>query len=353
MPARTRIRSMKMLMVLAVAALPCIGPLPLASGQTDAPASGQPNADKKNNGVADKEPDKTSEVTEKATKGAAGANKKSAKRKAAEKASAAEAGAQKAGTEKGTRKQETEKRAAKAQRGSSAKPADGPRSSDAAGRKRAEVEREEAALALVREHHPALVELLERLKATKQADYQQAIKELYRDSQRLAAVRERDADRYALELRGWQLDSRIRLLTARLSLEDRIELQEELKACLTQRGAVRLSLKQLDRDRAAARAERLDAEIEKLTAGQEADVNRSFERLLRAAKKAAGGRQQGRKAADSARSQSAAKATGAPAAGDTHAVSPRATQNNGEPSPPLNPGAPGLASPGSRRTGKP
>ncbi|HET6881368.1 MAG TPA: hypothetical protein VFI31_14495 [Pirellulales bacterium] len=147
-------------------------------------------------------------------------------------------------------------------------------------------DREQAALVLVREHHPDLVELLQRLKATKKKEYQQAVKELYRDSQRLENVRERDPERYGLELRAWQLDSRIRLLTARLSLEDRPELQEELKAALTERADVRLTQRELERDRLTARLKKLEEEISSLTTHRDEEVQRTFDRLLRTAVKA-------------------------------------------------------------------
>jgi hypothetical protein len=147
-------------------------------------------------------------------------------------------------------------------------------------------EREEAAFVLVREHHPDLVNLLERLKATKKNEYQQAVKELYRDSQRLEGARERDPERYKLELRAWQLDSRIRLLTAKLSLEDRPELQEDLKAAIAERSDVRLAQKELERDRTAARLKKLDEEIGNLTAGRDDELKRTLDRLLRVAEKA-------------------------------------------------------------------
>lgn len=149
--------------------------------------------------------------------------------------------------------------------------------------KPSEAEREQAAMALVREHHPDLVELLKRLKATKEKDYRQAVRELYRDSQRLESFRQRDEERYSLELRAWQLASRIRLLTAKLSLEDRPELQEELKTALAEQAEVRLAIRKLERDRLAVRLSKLDEEIAGLTARRDEELKRGFDRLLNAA----------------------------------------------------------------------
>jgi hypothetical protein len=151
---------------------------------------------------------------------------------------------------------------------------------------RAPDDREQAALALVREHHPDLVDLLKRLQATKRKEYQRAVKELYRDSQRLENVRQRDPERYGLDLRAWQLDSRIRLLTAKLSLEDRPELEDELKAALGERADVRLAQKELERNRTAARLKKLEEDISSLTARRDEELQRTFDRLLRSAVKA-------------------------------------------------------------------
>ncbi|HEX7377542.1 MAG TPA: hypothetical protein VF278_10545 [Pirellulales bacterium] len=298
----TTFRSGHLLVLLSFSLMAWSAHWPLAVGQDDAPKPDRPAA----LGLVADEPAAKHDSSRKDGNDDRAEKKKSDTKKSDTKKSDTERrGKERRGTEKGrterkgTEQGPTEKRAAKAQREPSAKTADGSGSPGAAPQKESEAEREEAALALVREHHPALVELLERLKATKKADYQQAIRELYRDSQRLAAARQRDAERYALDLRAWQLDSRIRLLAAKLSLEDRAELEEQLKGCLTERAEVRLSLKKLERDRAAARAKKLNAEIEKLTAGQDAEVQRSLERLRRAAKKAAGGRRkEGKKATE-------------------------------------------------------
>ena len=211
---------------------------------------------------AEKQPDKPSAEQK--------ADKKKERTPAKKQATAQQADKNKEGDTDKKAKQEAEKQQA------AKKKADKP--SDA--------QREEAAFVLVREFHPDLVELLKRLKTTKPKEYQQAVRELYRDSQRLEVSRERDPERFRLELRAWQLDSRIRLLTAKLSLEDRPELQEDLRTALAERADVRLAQKRLDRDRAAARLKKIDEEISSLTTGRDDDLKRTFDRLLRGAEKA-------------------------------------------------------------------
>lgn len=142
-------------------------------------------------------------------------------------------------------------------------------------------EQEQAALALVREHHPELGELLAKLKADNPKQYQQAVKELYRSSLRLSQFKENDPRRYELELKAWQLDSQVRLLAARLTMETRPELEEQLKASLLEREDVRIELLKLDRERTAERLEALDRQ---LSTHREQRIQRSeqaFDKLLR------------------------------------------------------------------------
>jgi hypothetical protein len=146
-------------------------------------------------------------------------------------------------------------------------------------------ERETAALELAREHHEELIELLEQLKTNKPKQYQQAIQELWHASERLARIRQRDPDRYELELKAWKVDSRVRLLAAKLSQNDDTLTQEQLKAALTERAEVRLRLKTLERDRVKSRFEALSAEIDKLQSHRDEQVQQAYDKLLRAATK--------------------------------------------------------------------
>jgi hypothetical protein len=147
-------------------------------------------------------------------------------------------------------------------------------------------QREAAALALVREHHGELFELLDHLKLQKHKAYLQAIQELWRASERLATVRQRDPDRYDLELRAWKIDSRIRLLAAKLSMEQDPELEPQLKEALSERADVRLQLKSFVRDRVKSRLETMNTEIDKLTSEREQQLQQAFDKLVRGAAKA-------------------------------------------------------------------
>ena len=77
-------------------------------------------------------------------------------------------------------------------------------------------EREAAVMTFVKQHHAELAELLVQLKASNSKEYEQAIRELFRTSERLAQIQERDMPQYELELKHWQVQSRVQLLSARV-----------------------------------------------------------------------------------------------------------------------------------------
>ncbi len=142
-------------------------------------------------------------------------------------------------------------------------------------------QREAAALSFVREHHAELALLLGHLKGVKLKEYERAIRELFRSSERLAQIKDRDEDRYKIELQVWKLDSRIRLMAARLSMTPGDEsLQEDLRAAFLRKTDLQLQRLELDRARAEARQRRLEASIEKLTEARERLADRSVKQLL-------------------------------------------------------------------------
>lgn len=140
---------------------------------------------------------------------------------------------------------------------------------------------EKQALQFVRVHHPELERLLRRLQGTNRTAYEKAIGDVYLTSERLAKLQSNDEERFALALKIWTLDSRIRLLVARSTMSADPELEDQLRQLLRERQQVRLELLQLDRSRALARVERLDAQIEQLTHDSEASVENDFARIKR------------------------------------------------------------------------
>jgi hypothetical protein len=125
-------------------------------------------------------------------------------------------------------------------------------------------EREAAALTFVRAHHPELAELLDRLKSRRPQEYQKAVRELFRASERLAQSQELQPQRYEMELNEWKLQSRIQLLVARMSMGRTPELEAELRHLLAEQLAVHRELVKFTHERTAARAAALQKELDEL-----------------------------------------------------------------------------------------
>lgn len=146
-------------------------------------------------------------------------------------------------------------------------------------------EREAAALMFVRTHHPELADLLERLKQRRPQEYQRAIRDLFRASERLAQSQETQPLRYELELEEWKLASRAQLLVARMTMERTPALEQELRRLLAEQLAVHRKIVELDRDRAASRVAALDAELKRLDSDREQVLEEKLQKALKSAGK--------------------------------------------------------------------
>ena len=145
------------------------------------------------------------------------------------------------------------------------KPTDKPAEKLAGGKAKSQPaitpEREAAVMAFVQQHHAELAELLVRLKETNAQEYERAIRDLFRTSERLAQLHKSDLDRYELELKLWQAQSRSDLLTARLKMTGSDELRSQLRQILNEQMDLKHSLLQLDRQRTAEKLQKLDEQL--------------------------------------------------------------------------------------------
>ena len=123
------------------------------------------------------------------------------------------------------------------------------------------LEREAAVMTFVRTHHPALEELLVRLRQGAPAEYERAVRDLLRTSERLAMIQERDADRYETSLALWKVQSRIHLLTARLSMKRDGAIEQELKQALREQLELERQDLKLERERLTTRLKRLEEQL--------------------------------------------------------------------------------------------
>lgn len=144
-------------------------------------------------------------------------------------------------------------------------------------------EREAAALNFVERNHAELSELLAHLKTSQPKQYEQAIKEIYRVTERLAGVQERDTLHYELEVKLWTAQSRVQLLAARLKMGDSESVKKELREALGRQIDARLDVLKHQKQQAADRLAKAESDISQLEANKEQAIERQLEMLARGA----------------------------------------------------------------------
>src|SRR5262245_11962874 len=88
-------------------------------------------------------------------------------------------------------------------------------------------ESEAAVMTFIDRNHPELADLLTHLKDNQPEAYEQAVKELFRTTARLAQIKERDSAQYELEVRVWKAQSRVQLLSAKMKMAVTDEITKE------------------------------------------------------------------------------------------------------------------------------
>ena len=126
-------------------------------------------------------------------------------------------------------------------------------------------EREAAAIAFAGENHPELATLLTNLKQNNPTEYRAAVAELDRIVERLTAMKPKNVQQHDSELTHWKMDSRIRLLAARLTMSDNPALEAKLKAAVREKVELTLAERKAERERLQKRVEKLDQTIGELS----------------------------------------------------------------------------------------
>lgn len=124
-------------------------------------------------------------------------------------------------------------------------------------------ERESAALAFVRQHHPELVFLLEQLKAMKPAEYDRAILELFQTNKQLTNLKQRDSKRYELALEAWKAKSKAQLLAARWVSEPSEALEGQLRDALGHQIDVEVRQQKLEKELLEARLKKTEETLKR------------------------------------------------------------------------------------------
>ena len=143
-------------------------------------------------------------------------------------------------------------------------------------------EREQAALDFAGLHHPELVKLIAPLKTSNPREYQHAVRELFRTSERLLLIKSKVPARHDLELEAWKVQSHIRLLTARLTMASDPALEADLRAALKRKAENQFKLLQNEQVTLQARLDQIKQQIER-AATQSGDqfVQQEYDRLMK------------------------------------------------------------------------
>jgi len=153
-------------------------------------------------------------------------------------------------------------------------------------------EREAAVLTFVQRNHAELADLLAALKTNDPEQYERALRDIYRVTERLALIQERDPLQYELEVAAWTAQSRVELLAAKLKMESSDDLIKQLREALKAQNEARVALLKHERQKVADRLSKLDSDIARFEGDRDEVVNRQLKVLVRA-----GGEGRGAKAA--------------------------------------------------------
>lgn len=146
--------------------------------------------------------------------------------------------------------------------------------------------REAAAKAFVQLHHPELSELLIQLKESSTKEYERAIRDLFRTSERLAQIQERDPAAYELELKLWKVRSRAQLISAKLQMADSEDLRNDLWSTLEEEYELQMQSLARERDRLEERLKGLNAQIDRLGQRRKESITNQFKKLTQSSARA-------------------------------------------------------------------
>ena len=148
-------------------------------------------------------------------------------------------------------------------------------------------EREAAALFFVKKHVPEVVPLLEQLKKSNQAQYQQEVREIFQETEFLAGL-EDDPRRRDLELKIWKTENRVYAQVAKLAtqtVEDRTKTEGSIHDLARELVHLDIQVLELKADRLDKELGEVKDELAKARDQVDQQTRSRYEALLEQAKK--------------------------------------------------------------------
>jgi hypothetical protein len=145
-------------------------------------------------------------------------------------------------------------------------------------------EREAAVRTFVERNHPELSGLLAHLKESQPREYERAVRELHRVTERLAGIQERDPLQYELELKLWTAQSEVQLLAARLKMGQTREIKDQLRQALGAQADAKVALLKHEKSRVADRLGKIERDITRFEGEREQVIENQLQLLTRGEK---------------------------------------------------------------------
>lgn len=144
-------------------------------------------------------------------------------------------------------------------------------------------EREAAVLTFVQRNHAELADLLAALRTNDPEQYQRAIRDIYRATDRLAQIQERDPRLYELEVAAWTAQSRVELLAARLKMGTSDELIRQLREALERQNDAKVALLKHERQKVTDRLSKIDGDLTRFEKNRDELISKQLKVLERTA----------------------------------------------------------------------
>lgn len=147
-------------------------------------------------------------------------------------------------------------------------------------------DQERSILAFVSTHDSKLHGLLGELKSSRPVAYQRALVDLNRTTERLAQIKRNRPHAYDLELKRWQAQSKVQIMSARLAVAANPEARTQLRQAIQEQADLRLAILKADREATAKRLEQIDEQIAAAESQKSDRVQQEFDRFVAAARRA-------------------------------------------------------------------
>ena len=110
-------------------------------------------------------------------------------------------------------------------------------------------------------HHPALKRLLKLLEEKRPDEFKRAMKALSNQHARLNRNKEKDPERYRIELKMWKVRSRIEYTSAQLTVDNTEKIEGRLRELLQQQWELKIEMRRLEIERQKAKIDAMREDL--------------------------------------------------------------------------------------------